>query len=137
MKKDSSLRMCIDYIQLNKVTIKYKYPFPRIDDLFDKLHGPSHFSMIDLRYGYHYVRVKYSDIPKIDFRIWYSNNEFVVMSFGLTNSPASFMDSMNKMFKQYLDFLVIVFIDDILINSRNEEEHSNHLRIVLQTLKDF
>ncbi|WMV14144.1 hypothetical protein MTR67_007529 [Solanum verrucosum] len=121
------------YRELNKVKIKNKYPIPRIDDMFDKLQGASHFSKIDLRSGYHQIRVKDSDIPKIAFQTRYGHYEFVVMSFGLNNAPATFMDLMNMVFKQYLDFFVIIFIDYILVYSRNVEEHATHLMIVLQT----
>ncbi|WMV41056.1 hypothetical protein MTR67_034441 [Solanum verrucosum] len=127
--------MCIDYRQLNKVTIKNKYPIPRIDDLFDQLQGASHFSKIDLKCGYHQLRVRDIDIPKIAFRTWYGHYEFVFISFGLTNTPAAFMDLMNRVFKKNLELFVLVFIDDILIYSRNEEEHANHLRVVLQLSK--
>ncbi|KAH0722626.1 hypothetical protein KY290_005278 [Solanum tuberosum] len=114
-KINGSLRMRIDYRQLNKVTIKNKYPIPRIDDLFDQLQGASHFSKINLRSGYHQLRVRDSDIPKIAFRTRYGHYEFVVMLFGLTNAFAAFMDLINRVFKQYLDLFVIVFIDDIPI----------------------
>ncbi|KAH0669442.1 hypothetical protein KY285_023604 [Solanum tuberosum] len=135
-EKDGSLRICIDYRQLNKVAIKNKYPLPRFDDLFDQLQGANYFSKIDLRSGYHQLRVRGVDIPKTAFRTLYGHYEFVVMSFGLTNAPAAFMDLMNRLFRQYLDSFVIVFIDDILIYSRSEGDHMKHLRIVLQVLKD-
>ena len=135
-KKDGSLRICIDYHQLNKVTVKNKYSLPRIDDIFDQLQGAIIFSKIDLRSGYHQLKVRECDIPKTAFRTRYGHFEFVVMSFGLTNAPAAFMDLMNRVFKQYLDMFVIVFIDDILVYSKSNEEHATHLRIVLQTLED-
>jgi len=118
------------------VFIKNKYPLPRIDDLFDQLQGANYFSKIDLRSGYHQLRVRGVDIPKTSFRTRYGHFEFVVMSFGLTNPPAAFMDLVNRVFRQYLDSFVIVVIDDILIYSRSEGEHMDHLRIVLQVLKD-
>ena len=123
--------MYIDYRQLNKVTIKNKYSNPRIDDLFGQLQGASHFSKIDLRSGYHQLRVRDSDIPKTALRTWYGHYEFVVLLFGLTNAPAAFMNLMNRVFKQYFDLFVIIFIDDILLYSRIEEEHASHLRVVL------
>lgn len=119
-----------------QVTIKNKYPLPRIDDLFDQLQGASYFSKIDLRLDYHQLKVREYDIPKIDFRTHYGNFVFLVMYFGLTNAPAAFKDLMNRVFKKYLDMFVIVFIDDILVYSRSEDDHAEYLRIVLQTLRD-
>ncbi|GJZ13764.1 putative reverse transcriptase domain-containing protein [Tanacetum coccineum] len=134
-KKDGSFRMCIDYRELNKLTVKNRYPLPRIDDLFDQLQGLSVYSKIDLRSGYHQLRVRDEDIPKTAFRTIYEHYELQVMPFGLTNAPVVFMDLMNRVCKPYLDKFVIVFIDDILIYSRNKEEHANHLRIILELLK--
>ncbi|KAL0551236.1 hypothetical protein IC582_010322 [Cucumis melo] len=135
-KKDGSMRLCIDYRELNKVTVKNRYPLPRIDDLFDQLQGATVFSKIDLRSGYHQLRIKEEDVPKTAFRSRYGHYEFIVMSFGLTNAPAVFMDLMNRVFREFLDTFVIVFIDDILIYSKTEAEHEEHLRMVLQTLRD-
>ncbi|KAD4384676.1 hypothetical protein E3N88_24844 [Mikania micrantha] len=134
-KKDGSLRMCIDYRELNKVTVKNKYPLPRIDDLFDQLQGASWFSKIDLRSGYHQLKVREEDVPKTAFRTRYGHYEFLVMSFGLTNAPAAFMDLMNRVCRPMLDRSVIVFIDDILIYSKNEADHACHLSEVLETLR--
>ncbi|GJU16072.1 putative reverse transcriptase domain-containing protein [Tanacetum coccineum] len=134
-KKDGSFRMCIDYRELNKLTMKNRYPLPRIDDLFDQLQGLSVFSKIDLRSGYHQLRVREEDIPKTAFRTHYGYYEFQVMSFGLTNAPAVFIDLMNRVCKPYRDKFVIVFIDDILIYSKSKQEHEEHLKLILKFLK--
>ncbi|GJT61021.1 putative reverse transcriptase domain-containing protein [Tanacetum coccineum] len=134
-KKDGSFRMCIDYRELNKLTIKNRYPLPRIDDLFDQLQGSSVYSKIDLRSGYHQLRIREEDIPITAFRTRYGHYEFQVMPFGLTNAPAVFMDLMNRVCKPYLDKFVIVFIDDILIYSKNKEEHGEHLKTILDLLR--
>ncbi|GKA19681.1 putative reverse transcriptase domain-containing protein [Tanacetum coccineum] len=134
-KKDGSFRMCIDYRELNKLTVKNCYPLLRIDDLFDQLQGSSVYSKIDLRSGYHQLRIKEEDIPITAFRTHYGYFEFQVMPFGLTNVPAVFMYLMNRVCKPYLDKFVIVFIDDILVFSKDEEEHGKHLKIVLELLK--
>ncbi|KAJ0575595.1 putative nucleotidyltransferase, Ribonuclease H [Helianthus annuus] len=134
-KKDGTMRMCIDYRELNKLTIKNRYPLPRIDDLFDQLQGSSYYSKIDLRSGYHQLRIQEESVPKTAFRTRYGHYEFLVMPFGLTNAPAVFMDLMNRVCKPYLDKFVIVFIDDILIYSRTKEEHEQHLRTILELLK--
>ena len=118
------------------VTIKNRYPFPRIDDLFDQLRGARVYSKIDLRTGYHRLRVRETDIPKTTFRTRYGHFEFTVMPFGLTNVPATFMDLMHRVFQPYLDQFVMVFMDDILIYSQSEREHEYHLRIVLQLSRD-
>ncbi|GKD38656.1 putative reverse transcriptase domain-containing protein, partial [Tanacetum coccineum] len=134
-KKDGSFRMCIDYRELNKLTVKNRYPLPRIDDLFNQLQGSSVYSKIDLRSGYHQLRIREEDIPITAFQTRYGHFEFQVMSFGLTNAPAVFMDLMNRVCKSYLDKFVIVFIDDILIYSKSKEEHEEHLKIILGLLK--
>ncbi|GJV62093.1 putative reverse transcriptase domain-containing protein [Tanacetum coccineum] len=133
-KKDGDLGMCIDYRELNKLTINNRYPLPRIDDLFDQLQGACYFSKIDLRSGYHHLRVHEANIPKTMFRTRYGHFEFTVMPFELTNSPAVFMDLMNCVCKPYLDKFVIVFIDDILIYSKSKEEHELHLKMILELL---
>ena len=134
-KKDGSHRMCIDYRELNKVTVKNRYPLPRIDDLFDQLQGASWFSKIDLRSGYHQMRVRDEDVQKTAFRTRYGHYEFVVMPFGLTNAPAAFMELMNRVCKPMLDRSVIVFIDDILVYSKTKEQHEEHLREQLGVLR--
>ncbi|GKD74411.1 putative reverse transcriptase domain-containing protein, partial [Tanacetum coccineum] len=134
-KKDGSFRMCIDYRKLNKLTIKNRYPLSRIEDLFDQLQGLSMYSKIDLRSGYHQLHIKEEDIPITAFRTKYGHFEFQVMPFGLTNAPAVFMDLMNRVCKPYLDKFMIVFIDDILVYSKDEEEHEKYLKIILELLK--
>jgi hypothetical protein len=131
-KKDNSLRLCVDYRPLNAVTIKNKYPLPRIDILFDQLAGAKVFSKIDLCSGYHQIKIKPCDIPKTAFSTRYRLYEYLVMSFGLTNAPAYFMYLMNSVFMPELDKFVVVFIDDILIYSKTKEDHANHLRVILQ-----
>ncbi|GJR50752.1 hypothetical protein Tco_1401273 [Tanacetum coccineum] len=127
--------MCINYRELNKLTVKNCYSLSRIDDLFDQFQGSSIYSKINLRSGYHQLKVRDEDIPKIAFRTRYGRYEFQVMPFGLTNAPAVFMDLMNRVCKPYLDKFMIVFIDDILIYSRNEKEHEEHLKTILELLK--
>ncbi|KAI0507208.1 hypothetical protein KFK09_013330 [Dendrobium nobile] len=129
------MRLCIDYRELNKLTIKNKYHLPRIDDLFDQLVGATFFSKIALRSGYYQLRIKEEDIPKIMISSRYRHYELTVLPFGLTNAPTVFMDMMNRVFKPMLDSFVIIFIDDILIYSCDEEHHANHLQAVLQTLR--
>ena len=135
-KKDKTLRLCIDYRQLNKVTIKNRYPLPRIDDLFNQLRGARVYSKINLRTSYHQLRVRETDNPKTAFRMRYGHFEFTVMPFVLTNALSAFMDLMHRVFQPYLDQFVLFFMDDILIYSQSEEEHENHLMVVPQLLKD-
>jgi hypothetical protein len=135
-KKDNSLRLCVDYHPLNAVTIKNKYPLPRIDILFDQLVRAKVFCKIDLRSNHHQIKIRPSDIPKTAFSNRYGLYEYLVMSFGLTNAPAYFMYLMNSVFMQELDKFVVVFIDDILIYSKNSEEHAKHLHVILQRLRD-
>jgi hypothetical protein len=136
MKKDNSLRLCVDYRPLNAVTVKNKYPLPHIDILFDQLAGAKVFSKIDLRSGYHQIKIKPDDVPKTAFSNRYGLYEYLVMSFGLTNAPAYFMYLMNSVFMPELDKFVVVFINDILIYSKNKEDHADHIRVVLQQLRD-
>jgi len=129
--------LCIDYRELNRVTVKNKYPLPRIDDLFDQLAGAVVFSKIDLRSGYHQLKIKKQDAPKTTFRTRYGHYEFLVLPFRLTNAPAYFMDLMNRVFYPFLDKFVVVFIDDILVYSKSKKELDEHLRIVLSTLTAY
>jgi len=133
-KKDGTLRLCIDYRQLNKVTVNNRYPLPRIDDLFDQLKGAKVFSKIDLRSGYYQIRIKGQEVPKTAYRTRYGHFKFLVLPFGLTNAPSLFMDLMNRVFQPYLDKFVVIFIDDILVYSKSYEEHEQHLGQTLQIL---
>jgi len=135
-KKDGSSRLCVDYRQLNKLSIKNKYPLPRIDDLLGQLRGAAVFSKIDLRSGYHQILVKPEDVQKTTFRSPYGHYEYVVMSFWVANSPAIFMDYMNRIFRPYLDQFVVLFINDIPIYSESRDEHAEHLRVVLGILRE-
>jgi hypothetical protein len=141
-KKDKTQRLCVDYRPLNAVTVKNKYPLPRIDLLFDQLIGVQVFSKIDLRSGYHQIKIREEDIPKIAFSTQYGLYEYLVMSSGLTtssgltNALAHFMYLMNSVFMEELDKFVVVFIDDILVFSKSKKEHEEHLSIVLQRLRD-
>jgi hypothetical protein len=135
-KKDGTQRLCMDYCALNEVIVKNKYSLPRIDDLFDQLCGACVFSKIDLLSGYHQQKIRECDIPKTAFILRYGLYEYIVMSFGLTKSPAYFMYIKNKVFMEDLDKFVVVFIDDILVYSRSEKEHEEHLRLVLQKLQE-
>jgi hypothetical protein len=135
-KKDQSLRLCVDYRPLNAVTVKNKYPLPRINILFDQLAGAKVFSKVNLCLSYHQIKIRPEDVPKTAFSTRYGLYEYLVMSFGLTNAPAHFMYLMNSVFMPELDKFVVVFIDDILIYSKSEEEHVRHLRVILQRLLD-
>jgi hypothetical protein len=135
-KKDGTLRLCIHFRQLNKVTIKNKYPFPRIDDLFYNLKGERIILKIDLRLVYHQLRIKEEDIRKTTFGTRYGHYEFTVVSFGISNAPTIFMCLMNVVFREYLDTFIIVVLDDILVYSKYKEEHEQHLRLVFQILRE-
>ncbi|WP_316146652.1 reverse transcriptase family protein, partial [Listeria monocytogenes] len=131
-KKDKSQRLCMDYCSLNEVTIKNKYPLSVINDLFEQLKGATVFSKIDFRSGYFQLKIREQDIPKTAFTTRYGLYEYTVMPFGLTNAPAYFMSMMNKVFMEYLDKFIVVFIDDILVYSKDEEEHERHLRMIME-----
>lgn len=134
-KKDGSMRMCVDYRALNGITVKNSYPLPRVDELFDRLQGAKVFSKIDLRSGYHQIRIAPEDVPKTAFRTRYGHFEFLVLPFGLTNAPATFMPLMHQIFRPLLDRFVLVFLDDILIYSKNMQQHEQHVREVLALLR--
>jgi hypothetical protein len=134
-KKDGTQQMCVDYRSLNEITIKNKYPLSKIEDLFDQMKGANVFSKIDLGSGYHQLKIRESDILKTAFRTRYGLYEYTVMSFGLTNASAYFMYLMNKVFMEYLNKFVVVYIDDILIFFKTEEEYEKHLRMVLKKLR--
>jgi hypothetical protein len=135
-KKDQSLRLCVDYRPLNVITIKNKYLLPHINILFDQLAGAKIFFKVDLHLGYHQIKIHPKDIPKTAFSTRYGLYEYLVMSFRLTNAPAHFMYLMNSIFMPELDKFVMIFIDDILVYSKNEEEYQQHLQIILQRLHD-
>lgn len=130
------MRLCIEFKHLSKATVNNKYPFPCIDELFDQLHEAKIFSKIGLRSGYHQIRIKDEDIRKTTFCTWYGHYELIVLPFGLTNAPPTFMCLMNRVFNDYLEKFIVVFLDDILMCSRIEEEHEEHLRIALQILRE-
>jgi hypothetical protein len=135
-KKDGMLRMCVDYEALNKVTVKNRYPLPRIDDLFDRLSGAKMFSRIDLRLGYYQIQIVEGDEEKIACHTRYGSYEFLVMPFGFTNAPATFCTLMNDIFQEWLDDIVVVYIDNILVYSNSMEEHVEHLQKVFQRLRE-
>ena len=134
-KKDGSIRMCVDYRALNKATVRNRYPLPRIEELLDRLGDAKFFTKIDLRSGYHQIRVHPEDVPKTAFRTRYGHFEFLVLPFGLTNAPATFMHLMHSIFREHLDTFVIIFLDDILVYSRSLEEHKMHVRQALEILE--
>jgi RNase H-like domain found in reverse transcriptase/Reverse transcriptase (RNA-dependent DNA polymerase) len=135
-KKDGGLRMCLDYRALNKLSVKDKCPIPRVDELFDRLHGAMHVSNIDLRSGYYQIRFREGDVPKTCIRTRYGSFEFLVMPFGLTNAPSTVQALMNVVFRDYVDKFILVYLEDVLIFSRSEEEHKQHVGMVLQRLRD-
>ncbi|GLI67816.1 hypothetical protein VaNZ11_012071, partial [Volvox africanus] len=134
-KKDGTLRMCIDYRGLNASTVKNRYPLPRVDDLLDKLKGSAYFSSIDLQQGYNQICIAASDIPKTAFWTPFCHFEYTVLSFGLTNAPATFQAVMDRMFRPFIDRFVVCYLDDILVYSKTREEHLEHLRLVLDVMR--